>query len=114
MKTQKSLSVPAAGRVSLVTLFMLLSAPVDAAAQCNGPVFAGAPEFVSDRRSSSVAVGDFNGDSKPDLAVANELSDNVSVLLGDGVGGFGPPVNFASVTRFPEAPMRCSVIFHST
>ena len=29
----------------------------------------------------SVAVGDFNGDLKPDLAVANCNSDNVSVLL---------------------------------
>ena len=29
----------------------------------------------------SVAVGDFNGDLKPDLAVANCQSDNVSVLL---------------------------------
>ena len=29
----------------------------------------------------SVAVGDFNGDSDPDLAVANQLSNNVSILL---------------------------------
>ena len=29
----------------------------------------------------SVAMGDFNGDLKPDLAVANGNSDNVSVLL---------------------------------
>jgi len=26
-------------------------------------------------------VGDFNGDSSPDLAVANQFSNNVSVLL---------------------------------
>src|SRR5262245_29695172 len=36
----------------------------------------------------SVAVGDFNGDTKRDLAVANENSDNVSVLLGNGDGSF--------------------------
>ena len=30
----------------------------------------------------SVAVGDFNGDGKLDLAVANEGSNNVSILLG--------------------------------
>jgi hypothetical protein len=29
----------------------------------------------------SVAVGDFNGDGKPDLAVANSDSNNVSVLI---------------------------------
>ncbi len=36
----------------------------------------------------SVAVGDFNHDGKPDLAVANSASDNVTVRLGDGAGGF--------------------------
>src|SRR5262249_42489228 len=45
----------------------------------------------------SVAVGDFNGDGKPDLALANFVSDNVTILLGDGSGGFtqavGSPVN---------------------
>jgi hypothetical protein len=39
----------------------------------------------------SVAVGDFNGDGKPDLAVANSISDNVTILLGDGTGGFSQP-----------------------
>jgi hypothetical protein len=41
-----------------------------------------------------VAVGNFNGGA-PDLAVANEGSDNVSILLGDGFGGFtaGTPVS---------------------
>jgi uncharacterized protein (TIGR03437 family) len=36
----------------------------------------------------SVVVADFNGDSKPDLAIANEGTDNVTVLLGDGKGNF--------------------------
>jgi hypothetical protein len=36
----------------------------------------------------SVAVGDFNGDSILDLAVANTTSSSVTVLLGNGVGGF--------------------------
>jgi uncharacterized repeat protein (TIGR02543 family) len=36
----------------------------------------------------SVAIGDFNGDGKQDLAVANEYSDTVSIRLGDGLGGF--------------------------
>jgi predicted outer membrane repeat protein len=42
-------------------------------------------------RPYSVAVGDFNGDGKPDLAVANSGSDNVTILLGDGNGGFTEP-----------------------
>jgi hypothetical protein len=35
-----------------------------------------------------IAAGDFNGDGKPDLAVANQYSGNVSILLGSGGGGF--------------------------
>ena len=42
----------------------------------------------------SVAVGDFNGDGKQDLAVANFNSGNVSILLGDGTGNFSAPTNF--------------------
>src|SRR5438046_706978 len=38
-----------------------------------------------------IAVGDFNGDGKPDLAVANVNSDTVSVLLGNGDGTFQQP-----------------------
>jgi hypothetical protein len=42
----------------------------------------------------SVAVGDFNHDGKPDLAVANYGSNNVSVLLGKGDGTFQAAVNY--------------------
>ena len=42
----------------------------------------------------SVAVGDFNGDGKQDLATANVGSNNVSVLIGDGAGGFSAATNF--------------------
>jgi hypothetical protein len=35
-----------------------------------------------------VVAGDFNGDGIPDLAVANSADTTVSILLGDGSGGF--------------------------
>jgi hypothetical protein len=38
--------------------------------------------------------GDFNGDGKVDLAMANENSNNASVILGTGTGSFGASTNF--------------------
>ena len=37
---------------------------------------------------TSVAVGDFYGDGKLDLAVVNSVDNNLSILLGDGTGHF--------------------------
>src|SRR5712664_3550517 len=50
----------------------------------------------------AVVVGDFNGDGKPDLAVANSGSANVSVLLGNGDGTFKDAVN-SSAGPSPQA-----------
>jgi hypothetical protein len=43
---------------------------------------------------TGVAVGDFNGDGKLDLAVTNLNSGNVSVMLGNGDGSFGDASHF--------------------
>ncbi|HET9407159.1 MAG TPA: FG-GAP-like repeat-containing protein [Candidatus Sulfotelmatobacter sp.] len=50
--------------------------------------------FTTGSGPALMAVGDFNGDGKPDLAVANEFSNNVSILLGDGHGGFQTHVDY--------------------
>ena len=42
---------------------------------------------VGDNPNSGVA-GDFNGDTKPDLAVANVLNHNVTILINNGAGTF--------------------------
>jgi hypothetical protein len=53
---------------------------------------------------TSVVVGDFNGDGKPDIAVANAGSNTVSVLLGNGKGGFTPaPGSPIAVGSYPYA-----------
>jgi ankyrin repeat protein len=44
----------------------------------------------------SLCSGDFNGDTKLDLAIANSNSAIVSILLGTGAGTFGGATNFAT------------------
>src|SRR5712692_4160815 len=45
--------------------------------------------------SSDVCSSDLNGDGLPDLAVANQDSNDVSVLIGNGDGSFQVARNFA-------------------
>lgn len=45
---------------------------------------------------SDVATGDFNGDGYPDLVTTNQGANTVSILAGDGTGGFGTPVSYAT------------------
>jgi alpha-tubulin suppressor-like RCC1 family protein len=58
-----------------------------------------ATNFAAGTYPYSVAMGDLNGDGKPDLAVANRTDDNVSILLGTGTGAFGAATNFAVGTQ---------------
>ena len=48
----------------------------------------GSPHAVA-TNPVSVVAGDWNGDGTPDLAVANSVSNNVTILLGFGNGEFG-------------------------
>jgi len=67
-----------------------------------GGTFQTAVNYDAGGRSRFVAVGDFNGDGKPDLAVVNSIGDNgaafpasnVAVLLGKGDGSFHAAVNY--------------------
>src|SRR3989441_5867008 len=76
-------------RLSLLVAATLLFSPTFPNSALGQPVtFAPAATFGVGTHPQSVAVGDFNGDGKPDLAVANAGSDTVSVLLGNGDGTF--------------------------
>jgi acetyl esterase/lipase len=44
--------------------------------------------------SDAVAVGDFNHDRKHDVAQTNVIAGSVTIFLGDGRGGFAPPVSY--------------------
>ncbi|MEK6684664.1 MAG: FG-GAP-like repeat-containing protein, partial [Nitrospirota bacterium] len=58
--------------------------------------FGTATNYATGTNPLSVAIGDVNADSKPDLAVANYGSDTVSILLGTGAGSFGAATSFTA------------------
>jgi VCBS repeat protein/HYDIN/CFA65/VesB family protein/thrombospondin type 3 repeat protein len=54
-------------------------------------LFGPAPAFFpAGTEPSAIVTADFDGDGVPDLAAANAGSNDVTVLLGDGAGGFTP------------------------
>jgi hypothetical protein len=42
----------------------------------------------------NIATGDFNRDGTPDIVYPSYYTNDVSVLIGDGTGGFAPAVNY--------------------
>jgi hypothetical protein len=79
---------------SVLALSRLISADF-----CATPSFAAARNFGAGSYPFSLAVGDFDGDGKLDLVVANlgstptHTNDSVSILLGNGDGTFHDAVN---------------------
>ena len=53
--------------------------------------------------ADNLAVGDFNGDGKLDLAAVHRIDGTVGILLGDGHGGFSTPTCFTTGNNNPEA-----------
>jgi hypothetical protein len=54
-----------------------------------------AVDYPTSGNPNALVNADFNGDGKKDLAVANYGSDNVSILLGNGTGGFSTATHFS-------------------
>src|SRR5439155_1046926 len=76
------------GKADLVVASLFSSTSVAVLLGNGDGTFQAPLNFVAGSGSRSVAVGDFNGDGKKDLAVANFDSDTVSVLVGNGDGTF--------------------------
>src|ERR1035438_9941412 len=72
------------------------------------PLFLPAVAYASGGNvASALAVGDFNGDGKPDLVVVNDDNEHfpgsVSVLLGNGDGSFQPAITYDSGGGQPQS-----------
>jgi hypothetical protein len=79
--------------VLLVCVGVALTLGVAALFAASAPSFAAARSYETGRGPVSVALGDLNGDGKPDLATANAAApptggSTVSVLVNEGVGSF--------------------------
>ncbi len=86
-------------RVLLPAFLSLLTIPSDAFGSSFAGL-AGGTSYIVGKQVRSVAVGDFNGDGIPDIAVAGLGSSQVNVMLGCTKGtanctnGFLPAVNY--------------------
>ncbi len=70
--------------------------PTSYAGDCTHPLFAAAVAYAAGDGPASVAIGDLDGVNGPDLAVANFVDDDVSVLLNNGDGTFAPAAAYAA------------------
>ena len=57
--------------------------------------FQGQMTYPVGAKPVAIVAGDFNGDGRTDLAIANYCANDVSVLLGNGDGTFQPQVRYA-------------------
>jgi hypothetical protein len=81
------------------------------------PSFAPQQIFATGIASISVAVGDFNGDGKPDVAVVVQSENAVAVLLNTSIQGqiiiIGSPAT-GVISSAPEAPTAMAVVAGTT
>lgn len=77
-------------RLAVIGAVFVFAAVLAGEALAAEPTFARAPgsPFAVGDGPHSIVDADFNRDGRGDLAVANEGSNDVSILLGDGAGGY--------------------------
>ncbi len=64
--------------------------------------FSLALSYTTGGASISLVNGDFNNDGKIDIATANENTNNISILIGNGLGAFSSSTEF-SVGNYPRS-----------
>jgi len=87
------------------SIFLNRTAPGDTT-----PSFSSKMDIETGERPMSISVGDFNGDGKPDIAVANYNSNTVSIFLNTTKPGAATPA-FSKRMDFPtgERPISLSI-----
>ncbi len=60
-------------------------------------LFTPATDYETGDGPTSVAIGDLDGDAVPDLALANNYGDDLSLLVGNGDGSFQAKVDFEDI-----------------
>lgn len=90
------------------TLVLALALLIPGTSLSQGTIDFDSATITVGRGARWIAVGDFNRDGNPDVVTMNDSDDNISVLLGNGAGGF------SSQTKFPvgDGP-RAAVLFGS-
>src|SRR5687767_11975614 len=88
-------------------MLVLAATPLLAALALAGPAAAEFTEatdspFMVGVSPQAVESGDFNGDGRPDLAVANSASNSVTILLAQAAGGFMPEAGSPAVAGGPK------------
>jgi len=97
--TALSTAIPDASAIPMTTITATapttLSTPtVFPTGTPTGLTFGSPMTYSVGSRPAYVAVGDFDGDGKPDLAVVNSGDNTVSVLRGRGDGTFAPAITY--------------------
>ena len=70
----------------------------------NQGTFADRGAFGTGSNPLGLAAADLNGDGKIDVVTADGNSDTVSVLVGDGLGGFGGHLQVTPLVAVPHPP----------
>jgi FG-GAP-like repeat/FG-GAP repeat len=82
----------------------LSSPPAPSAASPIGkPLFEQAPMYPAGESPTSVIIGDFNGDGRPDIATASSGAGTIDVLVADPKGGYGAPIQSSTAKEKPAA-----------